>query len=46
MPKGQLSRVPFGRGILGCHSLSSLHFGCFSSSTNVCTHSSKLFTLN
>ena len=40
-----------GQGTLGCHSLSSLLFGCFSSPTNtsptnIHTHSSQLFTLN
>jgi len=41
MPKGQLSRVPWlGNRTLGCHSLSSLLFGCFSSPTNINTRSS------
>jgi len=39
MPKGQLSREPWP-GTCGCHSLSSLLFGCFSSPTNIHTHCS------
>jgi len=35
-----------GQGTLGCHSFSSLLFACFSSPTNIHTHSSKLFTLH
>jgi len=42
MPKGQY----LGQRTLGCHSLSSLLFGHFSSPTNIHTHSSQLFTLN
>jgi len=38
MPKGQLPRV--GQRTLGCCSLSSLLFGCFSSPTNIHPHSS------
>jgi len=37
MPNGQL-----GQGTLGCRSLSSLPFGCFSSPTNIPTHPSNI----
>jgi len=45
MLKGQLSKVPC-QATLGCRSISSLLFRCFSSPTKIDTHSSKLFTQN